>query len=84
MNSRSPDLGLPALAVLTGLAVPVPVAACWIIGSADRSGRLARIMLARRGNAHCLVTPSVHAGPRGPAVSGRGTPPPATTSRGTR
>ena len=47
-------LGIPALGALVFLAVLVLGVICWIIGSADRSDRVTRMMLARRGDATCL------------------------------
>jgi hypothetical protein len=47
-------LGMPALAALVFLAVLVLGVICWIIGSPDRSDRVTRMMLARRGDATCL------------------------------
>ena len=47
-------LGMPALAALVFLAVLVLGVICWVISSPDRSERVARMMLARRGNARCL------------------------------
>jgi hypothetical protein len=49
-------LGLPALAALVLLGVLVLGVACWIINSGDRSDRVARMMLARQGNASCLTS----------------------------
>ena len=48
-------LGLPALGALVFLAVLVTGAACWIIGSKDRTDRVSRVLLAWRGNAGCLA-----------------------------
>ena len=48
-------LGLPVLAALVLLAVLVLAAACWVISSADRSDRVTRMILARRGDASCLA-----------------------------
>jgi hypothetical protein len=47
-------LGIPALAALVFLTVLVLGVICWIIGSPDRSDRVTRMMLARRGDAKCL------------------------------
>ncbi len=47
-------LGMPALAALVFLAVLMLGVICWIISSPDRSERVARMLLARRGNARCL------------------------------
>jgi hypothetical protein len=47
--------GLPALAALVFLAVLVLGVVCWIIGNPDRSDRVNRMMLARRGDARCLA-----------------------------
>ena len=49
-------LGMPTLAAAVFLAVPLSVlgVACWIISSDDRTGRVNRMMLARRGDARCL------------------------------
>lgn len=60
-------LGMPALAALVFLAALVLGVACWIIGSPDRSDRVNRMMLARRGNATCLTQgppPASSASPR--------------------
>jgi hypothetical protein len=48
------QLGMPALAALVFLAVLALAAGCWIISSGERSDRLTRIILARRGDARCL------------------------------
>lgn len=48
-------LGVPALAAVVFLAVAVLVVICWIISSDARTGRVARVMLARRGDARCLA-----------------------------
>jgi hypothetical protein len=48
-------LGLPALAALVLFGVLVLAVTCWILNSANRSGRVARIMLARQGNASSLT-----------------------------
>jgi hypothetical protein len=48
-------LGVPALAALVFLAVLVLGVACWIIDSGDRSDRVTRMILARRGDARCLA-----------------------------
>ena len=58
-------LGLPAVAAAAGLAVLVLAAACWVFGSRDRSDRVARIILAVRGEARCLDLPG---GPAPPAL----------------
>ena len=47
-------LGIPAVVSVAGLAVLMLAAACWVLGSGDRSDRLARIILGIRGNARCL------------------------------
>jgi hypothetical protein len=47
-------LDMPALAAVLFLAVLVLGVVCWIIGSQERSDRVARMMLARQGNARCL------------------------------
>ena len=49
-------LGLPALGGLVLLAVIVVGVACWVIGSADRTERVSRVLLAWRGNANCLLS----------------------------
>jgi hypothetical protein len=58
-------LGLPALGALVFLAVLMLVAACWVIGSGDRTERVSRILLAGRGDASFLppgpVAPSLPA-----------------------
>lgn len=48
-------VGVPALVMLTGFAVFALVLICWILSSADRSERVARIMRAWRGNSRCLA-----------------------------
>jgi hypothetical protein len=48
-------LGMPALAALVFLAILVLGAICWIISDPDRSDRVNRMLLARRGDARCLV-----------------------------
>lgn len=47
-------LGRPALAAVFLFAVLVLGVICWIISSQERSDRVARMMLALRGNARCL------------------------------
>jgi hypothetical protein len=47
-------LGMPALAALVFLAVLVLGVICWVISSPHCSERVARLMLARRGNDRCL------------------------------
>lgn len=59
-------LGMPVLAALFSLAVLVLGVICWIIGSQERSDRVARMMLARRGNARCLKPSPGAATPREP------------------
>ena len=49
-------LGMPAVAAAAGLAVLLLAAACWVLGSWERSERVARIMLARRGDPRCLYS----------------------------
>jgi hypothetical protein len=53
-------LGWPAAAAFAGLAVLALAAACWVIGSRERSDRVSRILLARRGDARGLypLTPT--------------------------
>jgi hypothetical protein len=48
------QLGVPVLAALVFLAVIVLGVACWIISDPERSDRVNRMLLARRGNARCL------------------------------
>lgn len=55
--------GMPVLATLVFLGVLVLGVACWIIGSHDRSERVTRLLLARRGDPACLAQ-----GPSAPAV----------------
>ncbi len=62
-------LGLPALGALVFLAVLVLVAACWVIGSGDRTERVSRILLAGRGDDSCL--PPAPAAPHPPASEPR-------------
>lgn len=50
------QLSMPALAAMGALAVLVLGVICWIISSDDRSARVSRMMLARRGDAKCLET----------------------------
>jgi hypothetical protein len=50
-------LGLPALGGLVFLAILVLGAACWVIGSKDRTDRVSQMLLAWRGNADCLARP---------------------------
>jgi hypothetical protein len=59
-------LGMPALVTLVFVAVLMIGVICWIISSDDRTDRVNRIMLARRGNAKCLETSASDLG-RGPA-----------------
>jgi hypothetical protein len=72
-------LGLPALGGLVFLAVLVLGAACWVIGSQDRTERVSRVLLAWRGNAGCLardgaVSPPAPALLTGPAATPKETP----------
>lgn len=48
------QLGEPALAALVFLTILVLGVACWIISDSERSDRVNRMLLARRGNARCL------------------------------
>jgi hypothetical protein len=48
-------LGMPALGALVFLAILVLGMICWIIGDQDRSDRVNRMLLARRGDARCLA-----------------------------
>jgi hypothetical protein len=57
-------LGMPALAALVFLAVLVLGVICWIINSPDRSDRMNRMMLARRGDARCLEAAAPASQPR--------------------
>ena len=52
-------LGLPAVAVAAGVVVLLLAAACWVVGSRDRSDRLARgpCLSGLRGDARCLLRP---------------------------
>jgi hypothetical protein len=50
-------LGFPAVAAAAGLAVLVLAAACWVLADRERSDRVSRILLARRGEARCLYPP---------------------------
>jgi hypothetical protein len=47
-------LGMPALAAVVFLTVLILGMTCWIISSDERTSRVNRMMLARRGNARCL------------------------------
>ena len=47
-------LGLLALAALVFLAFLVLGVTCWIISNPERSDRVNRMLLARRGDARCL------------------------------
>ena len=47
-------IGMPALAAAVFLAVLVLGVICWIISSPERSDRVNRMLLARRGDARCL------------------------------
>jgi phage shock protein PspC (stress-responsive transcriptional regulator) len=49
-----PRIGVPALAVVVVLTVLVLGVACWVINNPDRSDRVNRMMLARRGDGRCL------------------------------
>jgi hypothetical protein len=49
-------LGLPTLAGVVFLTVLVLGVICWVISSDDRTGRVNRMMLAKRGDARCLET----------------------------
>ena len=46
--------GMPALAAVVFLAVLVLGVTCWVIGNPERSDRVTRMMLARRGDSRCL------------------------------
>lgn len=46
--------GMPALVAVVFLAVLVLGVTCWVIGNSERSDRVTRMMLARRGDARCL------------------------------
>ena len=48
------SLGLPALAAVVFLVVLVIGATCWILDSDERTSRVNRILLARRGDPKCL------------------------------
>ena len=50
------QLSMPELAALGLLVVLVLGVICWIISSDERSARVSRMMLARRGDAKCLET----------------------------
>jgi hypothetical protein len=47
-------LGVPVLAALFFLAIIVLGVTCWIISDPERSDRVNRMLLARRGDARCL------------------------------
>jgi hypothetical protein len=47
-------VGFPAVATAAGVAVLVLAAACWVLSSKDRTDRVSRIILARRGDVQCL------------------------------
>jgi hypothetical protein len=48
-------IGTPAAAVVVVLAVLGFGVICWIINSPDRSDRVNRMLLARRGDTNCLA-----------------------------
>ena len=50
-------LGVPALAALVFLAILVLGVICWIISDPERSERVNRMLLAKRGDARCLRRP---------------------------
>jgi hypothetical protein len=54
-------LGMSAIVVVASLTVFAVIVICWIISSDERSDRVNRMMLARRGDARCLK-----GGPGGP------------------
>jgi hypothetical protein len=58
--SQLARLGLPALIVLGFLTLVVLAIWCWIIGNADRSDRLTRLILAARGH-HAVPAPAAGA-----------------------
>ena len=60
-------LGYPAIAITAGLIILTLAAACWILSSNDRTERLARIILARRGNSQCLQAATAKVPLPGPA-----------------
>ena len=68
-------LGLLALGGLVFLAVLVLGAACWVIGSGDRTERVSRMLLAWPGIAGCLA-PGGKAAPSPPAPRRRRRLPP--------
>jgi len=47
-------LGMPAIVAVSSLTVVVIIVICWIISSDERSDRVNRMMLAKRGDASCL------------------------------
>jgi hypothetical protein len=55
------SLGYPVFATAAGFLVIVLAIACWIISDNDRTDRLARIILARRGKP---TLPTTHLTPR--------------------
>lgn len=48
-------LGMPALGAVVFLAVLVIAVACWVINCPDRTDRVSRLLLARRGDSTCLA-----------------------------
>jgi hypothetical protein len=75
------QLSMPALAAVGMLAVLVLGVICWIISSDERSARVSRMMLARRGDAKCL---EVNVSPLAPpkARARRKSTPPESGTKG--
>ena len=69
------QLSMPALAVVGLLVMLVLGVICWIISSDERSARVSRMMLARRGDAKCLETSASHPPPPKARARVRFTPP---------
>jgi hypothetical protein len=64
------QLGMPAFAAAVFLVVAALAVVCWIIGSDARTGRVARMLLARHGDARCLApAPSAPPPSQAPAES---------------
>jgi hypothetical protein len=69
------QLSMPELAAVGLLVVLVLGVICWIISSDERSARVSRMMLARRGDAKCLETSASPPSPPKARARRQSTPP---------
>jgi hypothetical protein len=77
--------GVVAVGALVVIIIAALGIACWVIASKDRSDRVARLILAKHGDASCLQqAPARPQAPRRARASGSRSPGRRTAAAGTR